>query len=200
MEMFDQLFNFQCWQAMIKFGSEAVVNNNKKELKKIIKIGWTFDISSAFLGAVSGVAFSSLAGKIFQWDSQQVLFSQIFSLLILLNITGSPIGILRLFRKFKYIAFHRIANGIFKLIVVTIVYFVFKISGIQFFYILLLVQLVDQLSLIIISIVVLTKMGLMDFYKEKKLNWKGFVKFAFWTNIESTINIPVKNLNNKSVK
>ena len=193
MELFDQLFNFQCWHAMIKFGSDAIVENNYRKIKRIIKLGSAFDLFSAFLGMASAVLLVFIVGDYLAWTDRQIEFARLFSFLIILNITGSPIGILRLYRKFKYLSFHRILNGILKLIVVS-VFSAIGFNGYEFFYVLFFIQLIDQSSLIVIALIVLKRLKLLSFYKEKITEWKEFVTFAAWTNLDSTLNIPVKKL------
>lgn len=194
MQSFDQLFNFQCWQALITFGSEALENNDNKRFKELIKTGLLFDIFSALLGTIVAVLLASIVGIYLEWNQEQVLLARIFSFLILFNITGTPIGILRLLKKFKYISGHKIIVAVIKLISVTVAWML-NISAQYFTYLLIILLLVDQLIIIFISIYVLYKNDLLDFWKHNIGDWRAFVKFALWTNIESTINLPKKKLN-----
>lgn len=194
METFNQLFNFQCWQAMINFGSKALEENDDNKFREIIKIGFLFDILSALLGTVLAVSLTSIIGGLMDWSEYQITVTRIFSFLILFNVTGTPIGVLRLLKKFKHISAHRLASAIFKLIVVSTAW-ILGISDHYFIYILIFIILIDQISIIFIAAFVLKKRGLLNFLSSKITEWKSFVKFALWTNIESTINLPKKKLN-----
>lgn len=193
MQTFNQLFNFQCWQALITFGSKAIEDRDTDRFKELIKTGFLFDILSALLGAVVAILLTDISGKYLNWTSEQVYLTRFFCLLILFNITGTPIGVLRLLKRFKYIATHRIIVAIIKLVAVTIAWLL-KVPSEQFIILLILLLLVDQLIIIFIALVVLKNNNLLDFWKSDIKEWKEFVKFALWTNIESTINIPKKKL------
>ncbi|MGL1890174.1 MAG: oligosaccharide flippase family protein [Spirochaetaceae bacterium] len=193
MQSFNQLFNFQCWQALISFGSEALEKKDITKFKELIKTGLMFDVLSAILGTVVALLLTEISGAYLNWTADQIFLTRIFSLLILFNITGTPIGVLRLLKKFKYISAHKIIVAVIKLIAVTIAWLL-HIESRPFIILLMILLLVDQLTIIIISIIVLKQNNLLDFWKSKIGDWKPFVKFALWTNIESTINLPKKKL------
>ena len=47
--LIDQLFNFQSWQALIKYGTVAIENRNKNDLKIYIQISILLDIFGSLL-------------------------------------------------------------------------------------------------------------------------------------------------------
>lgn len=189
METFNQLFNFQCWQALITFGAQALEKKDITNFKQHLKIGVLFDITSAILGTLVALFLLQTAGIYFNWSDDQIFFTKLYSLLILFNIKGTPIGILRLLKKFKYISAHRLGIAVLKLITVIILKLL-KVTPNTFIYTLIVLVLIEQLTLITIALIVLNKYHYLDFFKTKIGEWKNFVKFALWTNIESTINLP----------
>ncbi|MBN2618561.1 MAG: oligosaccharide flippase family protein [Spirochaetales bacterium] len=193
METFNSLLNFQCWQALITFGSKAIIDNDNLKFKSIIKTGLYFDVISAILGTIAALLSISIFSYFFNWTKEQENMTLIFSLLILTNITGTPIGILRLLKEFKLLSSHRIVNSLIKLLLVLIGSYM-KLSSNNFIILLIIIILIEQLTMIFFAIYVLKKNNLLDFLKVKIFDWKDFVKFALWTNIESTINIPKKKL------
>jgi O-antigen/teichoic acid export membrane protein len=112
----DKLLNFQCWQAVIKFGADFLKHDKKEELKSLTKFCTILDAATAaagtFLAAVIVYFFGSWKG----WQQQTIYAVMIYSLRILFNLQGTPIGLLRLFDKFKLIAAATITAATLKLI------------------------------------------------------------------------------------
>lgn len=189
-QIFDTIFNFQCWQAMVKFGSKTLEDNDYKGLKEFIKIGTIFDVSSAFLGALAGFILIPVIGQYLDWNETQILIGRIYSCVIVFHITGTPIGVLRLLGKFKYIATHRVVGSFIKMILVVTAYFI-QLDFFPFAIVLIVAEAIDNTLLVTIAYRTMNKNNLSGWYKASTVKWKEFFKFGFWTNIESTLNIPV---------
>lgn len=191
--IFDGLLNFQSWEAMINFGSKAKAANDEELLKSYIKQGFILDISSAVLGTVVSYILVGVIGQRFNWDENVIFLTRLFCVTILFNIAGTPIGILRLFRKFKTFSLQKILSALIKLIGVIIAYFVK--GDLTFFVIITLItQIFGYIFLIYAGIKTLNENSINGIRKVKFRNSRSFLKFLFLTNINSTLSIPIKEV------
>jgi len=189
-EIFNMFFNFQCWHALIKFGSKAVINKDKELLKSYIKLGFIFDFLSALLGAFFSFVFAGIIGEYLNWEPVHILLARIYTFSILFNITGTPRGILRLLGKFKHLASYRVIGSFVKLILVGLSY-ILKLRFFPFSIVLISVEIIDYSILIIFAIIVMKRNNLNGWIKSKIVDTKEFIIFGIWTNLESTISLPV---------
>ena len=117
MLFFAEVATFQSWQSVIRFGSDDVHNEDPVRLAGLIKFGIKIDVLSAVLAyagaillfelyAVLVAAYPHFApqGGGFDVESLKPLVMA-YSTVVLFQITGTPIGILRLFDKFNGLAF-----------------------------------------------------------------------------------------------
>lgn len=116
MLFFAEVATFQSWQSVIRFGSDDVHNEDPDRLAGLIKFGIKIDVLSAILAyagaiflfelyAVLVTAYPQFApqGGGFDIESLKPLVMA-YSTVVLFQITGTPIGILRLFDKFNGLA------------------------------------------------------------------------------------------------
>jgi O-antigen/teichoic acid export membrane protein len=187
----DGLLNFQSWQALIKYGSDAISENNQSELKKYIKLGFLLDVASAVLGLLCALLLVKFAGRWFRWDGTTQRLATIYSLFIISHIYGTPIGILRLFNRFSLISVQKIAMSIIKVIVLLFL----LINGInlhKYTLAVLAIEVFGNLLLIVFSLYTLRFEGLCGWIRGPVKNSKGFLAFAVWSNLDTTISLPVK--------
>lgn len=187
----DGLLNFQSWQALIKYGSDAISENNQSELKKYIKLGFLLDVASAVLGLLCALLLVKFAGRWFRWDGTTQRLATIYSLFIISHIYGTPIGILRLFNRFSLISVQKIAMSITKVIVLLLL----LIKGINLYnYTLavLAIEVFGNLLLVAFSLYTLKAEGLEDWMYGSIKKSKQFLQFSIWSNLNTTIALPVK--------
>jgi O-antigen/teichoic acid export membrane protein len=189
----DKLMNFQSWQALIKYGAEAIENRDNTQFASYIKQGIMIDIFTAILAA--SVAFISIdfIGNFMEWQEHIISIGKIYTLSILFHISGTPIGILRIFNNFKLISLNKTGVAILKLAGIAIAYH-FNADFIAFVYISLALNILGDVSLIAMSYYTVTKNGYRKWRKIKVKNWNNFLQFAIFSNLTSTLDIPVKHL------
>lgn len=118
----DRLNNFQSWQALIKYGADALEHNRGSDFKSLIKFGFLIDGSTAVLGAVIAASASGIVGGWLGWSQEHIFMAAAYSLTVLFHVSGTPIAILRLFDKFKKIAIQQVYAAFIKLFGVTLAY------------------------------------------------------------------------------
>lgn len=120
----DRLVNFQSWQALIKYGSEALENTNKDEFKRVVKFCSLLDLVTALAGTIVAIVTVVLVGQWFSWESETIKMAAVYSLVILFNMVGTPTGVLRLFNRFTLFATQHIITAVIKLIGIIIIFFI----------------------------------------------------------------------------
>lgn len=191
--IFDSLLNFQSWEALINFGSKAKSENNTELLKSYIKQGFILDISSAVLGTIVSYVSIGFLGKWFNWDQNVITLTRLFCLIIVFNIAGTPIGILRLFRKFKIFSIQKLVSALIKLVGV-IIAFVFNGDLLFFVIASMVTQVVGYILLILMGLKTLKDNSITGVFKAPYLNSKEFTKFLFLSNINSALTIPIREV------
>jgi len=116
MLFFAEVATFQSWQSIIRFGTNDLHKKEAKNLGGLIKFGVKIDAISAILAYVGAVIlfglyvsligiYPSIAPNAEGFnieDLKYLVFA--YSTVVLFQVTGSPIGVLRLFDKFQGLA------------------------------------------------------------------------------------------------
>ncbi len=97
----DRLVNFQSWQFMIKYGSEALERADASGFKALIKFGVLVDGTTALAGCLIAVLLVPLIAAWQSWTPEMTDLARLYSLIIAFNIAGVPTGILRIFDRFQ---------------------------------------------------------------------------------------------------
>ncbi|KIH75412.1 Membrane protein involved in the export of O-antigen and teichoic acid [Geoalkalibacter ferrihydriticus] len=193
----DRLVNFQSWQAIIKYGADALEKERREDFKSLIKFGFLLDGATAVLGAVVAACAAWFVGQWRGWDDQLVLMAALYSFTILFHINGTPTAILRLFNKFKLVAYQNVIASVIKLVGVTIAFF----SGAGLWAFLLVwavVDVVGKLVLVFFAGQELTAKGYRGLWgsstKAISQKFKGIWAFVWTTNINSSIRMTSREL------
>ncbi|RKQ71550.1 O-antigen/teichoic acid export membrane protein [Litorimonas taeanensis] len=117
MLFFAEVATFQTWQSIIRFGSVDQSEKNAEKLGGLIKFSAKIDVFSALFAYGSAVllfgayvalvkAFPGLAPKADGFNIEELKpLVFMYSTVVLFQLTGTPIGVLRLFDKFQWLAF-----------------------------------------------------------------------------------------------
>lgn len=110
----DSFANFNTWQALIKYGTEAIAARRPDDVDRVIKLAFAIDAISAVLGTlvVAGLAF--VIPATFGWDDSEARLCALYGITILSHIAGGPDGIFRIFDAYRAQA---IATSILSLLV-----------------------------------------------------------------------------------
>lgn len=111
-----KLVTFDAWQAIIKFGSEALERKDSHALRQLIKFGFTLDLTSAIIGTILAIMLAGPVVTLLGWDSSIPSLLRLYSILILFSFSGTPIGILRLFDRFDLLSYTAVLNAVVRLI------------------------------------------------------------------------------------
>jgi O-antigen/teichoic acid export membrane protein len=110
-----KLVSFNAWQAIIKFGSEAMQAGDRPALRQLLKFGFGLDISSAAAGTILAIAMSGPMVAVLGWDLSIRPLLLMYSFLILFNLSGTAIGTLRLFDRFELLGYSVVCSALLRL-------------------------------------------------------------------------------------
>lgn len=194
MNLIDGIVNFQSWVGVIKYGSDAIVENRKDKLAAIFKSGFIIDIVTAILGTAVALAILPFAIKLMGWQGDLPLLTAIFSLEILFHLEGTSVGVLRLYDKFDYTAKQAIIAAAIKLILIGTYLLAGGKSIVVVTILYVITDVIKHLLLVIMALYVLRKkMGLKTVaYTSVEILDKSFLKYTIWNNVSYTVDVPVK--------
>ena len=197
MTVVDALVNFQSWQAIIKFGADAKSKRDDERLFADLKLGIIMDVATAIAGTVLGLLALTFVCDLMGWGAEVKLAAFVFSLEIVFHIEGSSIGILRLFDKFQWTAVNSIALAVFKLLVVG-GYCLLPIEHTMLGYVVVYVatDIANHVSLLFLALFFLHRRFGLRRVLLSSLSRRdhGFVSFCLWSNLGTTVDVPVKYL------
>lgn len=187
--MFNGLFNFQSYNAMIKFGADALEKNDMPQFKKYLKQAVLQDVLTAILAFVVGYICIDYVSDFFNWDSQMVSYIKLYLLIIPFNISGSINALIRLNNDFVVGA----KIGIQMTLVKTMLLLIGIVAKCNFTYYIILeiIMSIISSSLYIKSAIKYLKLNnSTDFLKVKIGFDKEFTMFNIYNNIVSTLDMP----------
>lgn len=191
--LIDGFFNFQSWQGFIKFYSEK--KDDKLEVRKLIKFSYIQDIVTAGIAFVILNIIANFIGDFYNFNKSQEFLLRVFSLGILFNIQGTPIGILRSFNRFDRLRDQKIFVGVFNFIFLGIGMILNK-NMIYFIGVYLTSNILSGILINIFTIYELKKNNIRNILSTKIKFDKEFFKFNCLTNLNSSLDIPVQYLDN----
>lgn len=187
--MFNGLFNFQSYNAMIKFGADALEKNDMPQFKKYLKQAVLQDVLTAILAFVVGYICIDYVSDFFNWDSQMASYIKLYLLIIPFNISGSINALIRLNNDFVVGA----KIGIQMTLVKTMLLLIGIVAKCNFTYYIILeiIMSIISSSLYIKSAIKYLKLNnCTDFLKVKIGFDKEFTMFNIYNNIVSTLDMP----------
>ncbi|WP_373598498.1 lipopolysaccharide biosynthesis protein [Paraclostridium bifermentans] len=191
--LFASIFAFKSFQALIKYLAASIENNDIEKAKEYIKFSYILDISACLISAIVAYIALDISFNIMGWPNELKPYVKLYIITLLFSIQGTPIGILRIYNKFNLTVYSNLATVIMRTLLYCLGYY-YKLNFDFFFYTELILVLVNSLFLIIASLKTLKENELLNFYKSKLKFDKSFFMFNFYSNISSTIDIPVNQL------
>ncbi len=117
------LVNFKSWQAIIKFGTVALEEDDAPKFLRLLKFGFMLDALTAALGALFAIVGAPLVGRWFGWTDEVIMMTVVLAGCSVFNWSSTPTAILRLFNRFNVLALHESLSALFKLALIVIAYF-----------------------------------------------------------------------------
>ena len=189
----DRLVSSQTWQALIKYGAEAIAEQGQERFKAMVKTGTLLDVSIAMLGTLIAATGAFWIGPWLGWDGEITRMAAWYSVSILLRLSDTPIGIIRLYDQFKVFASQRVICEGFKLLAVTAAYLTG--AGLRTYVIIWMATTVlKHLFLFTAAHYLLYQRSVRHWWKARMAGCWPFVAFNWWSSLASSLDIPVKQL------
>ena len=118
----DGLVRLEPWQAVIKYGADNLENGRPEAFRALIKFGVLVDIGGAALAALAAAALAPLVGHLSGWSAGTVQLACLYSLVMLLRLSATWTGVLRLFNHFGLIALQQTLTAALRLGLVVIAF------------------------------------------------------------------------------
>jgi O-antigen/teichoic acid export membrane protein len=184
----ERLVNFQSWQPLIKFGAQS---KSPETLAPLFKFGLMLDVSAAATGYLIAVALVWAFGPWIGISSEMSGLVTLYCTVLPFQITGMPLAVLRLFGKFRTIAYGQVASSVFRMGLCAIG---FAIGGTlhEFALIWMAAQIFGSLTVVFLSLAELRRQGLLASMLAASVRgitalFPGLWRFAISTNLSLTL-------------
>jgi O-antigen/teichoic acid export membrane protein len=193
----DKLMNFQSWQFMIKFGSDALENRDVGGFKALVKFGTLVDSFTALLGFIVSLSFARLIGQWQNWSEEMIRFALIYSSIIIFDVAGVPTGILRIFDRFKLFSIQKSITSSIKFVGALIAWSCgYGLRG--FLWVWMITEIVDYVSLTVMAWIELRKRGFARIWAEPlkgiTKRYPGLWNFMISTNLTGSVKVGFREL------
>ena len=193
----DKLVNFQSWQFMIKYGSDALEKGDKSGFKALVKLGTLVDSVSAALGCAISLALTSVIARWQNWSPEMVGLTYIYSLIVIFDIAGVPTGVLRIFDRFKLFSVQKSITSSIKFLGAVLAWVCgYGLTG--FVFVWMLTEIVDYLSLTVMAWMELRKRGYTGVFREPlkgiTKRYPGVWNFLISTNLTGSVKVGFREL------
>ena len=120
--MVDQIVRLETWQALIRYGADALEKQDRDRFRSLVKLGVVMDLVGASLSAAVAFLAIPIAAHWLNWDSETSMMARVYCIAVLFGISSTPIGVLRLFNRFAAIAWLDPAIAAVRLVGVAVIW------------------------------------------------------------------------------
>jgi len=139
-----------------------------------------------------------IIGVLLKWSSRLVQCAVLFSVEIVFHFSGTSVGVLRLFDHFNLVAIQKIIVAAVKCVAVLILLILGRDDLTLFVTVYVIADIIGHIVLTVMSIYAICKnnaVSIKGIFKASTKEYnKQFWGFAFWSNLATSIDIPVKQL------
>ncbi|MDW9634022.1 lipopolysaccharide biosynthesis protein [Sinorhizobium meliloti] len=184
----ERLVNFQSWQPLIKFGAQSTEPGT---LNSLLKFGLLLDLSAAATGYAIAVTLVWAFGPWFGISPEMSGLITLYCAVLPFQVSGMPMAVLRLFGKFRSLAYGHVASSILRAGLCAIG---FAMGGglFEFVLIWMAAQIVASLTIVALSLSELRRQGMLAGVLKASARgitsrFPGLWKFALSTNLSLTL-------------
>lgn len=187
----ERLLRFESWQPLIRFVAKAQQEGaDPSTISRLYAYGLVLDIVGALASAVLAILAAWLFGPIFGLESEHVGLVAIYACAIACNVRGSSSAALRFCGRFRTLAYIQLVSSLLRLLVAALL--LMGGAGLTAFLILWTVaQILDSILFNMVGLRTLAQAGIPSPLKADRrglmTQFPGFLRFAFSTNLSSTL-------------
>lgn len=197
-DVLNNFFDFRVWETATKYIGTFWTNGEREKTLSMIKLSYIVDISSGILAFIIAVLTAKVAGAHLIHSSQAHMFIWTYALSLLIDTANQTSdAILRVFDRFRRIAFVSSFSYFFRLVLISIVlYLGMGIKGVLFSYV--VSSLVGSSIRFLVISKTLEETGLDRWWKSSlsliRDKWKEIAWFLSNTSIMGTLDMTNDNL------
>lgn len=193
--VFNDLFNIETWESMIKYGS---ANLSKNKFNSLVLTNLSLDFISAIIATILAISLAWPVSNLLGWsnsiqDDSLIMYLSMYSLTIFFNLTSFTIGVPRLFGKYLTVS---VIFTVFALLKLGCVYLALLYYDNLHAYLTtyLSFEIFTNIALIIYSLKLVNTHCGSRWWKNKIDINRTQLRFVWWTNLRTIIRIPVRRL------
>lgn len=92
----EQYANFNTWQAVIKYGTEAMAASRTDDVNRIVKLAVVIDMLTAALASLVLIVLAALLPGSFGWSEHDAFLCMLYSITIVTRVAGATDGVFRI--------------------------------------------------------------------------------------------------------
>jgi O-antigen/teichoic acid export membrane protein len=188
--MVDQYANFNTWQAIIKYGTEAIAAKRDRDVDAVIKLAVIIDVATGAAATilVAGIAF--IVPAAFDWSMHEAWLCALYGITLVTRVSGASDGIFRLADAYRAQALWTSVSALLLTGSVAVAV-ALDASFDGCVYALIVGEVAGNIVLTIVSFVVARRAGYGNWPRSSLANvrskFPGIVRFLVATNAQLTV-------------
>ncbi|WP_297520196.1 lipopolysaccharide biosynthesis protein [uncultured Clostridium sp.] len=191
--LFTGIFSFKSFEALIKYLTVTIHNNDIQKTKEYIKFSFILDIISVIFAFIFSYVLMGIIFKMMGWPIYLKPYICLYIIAILFTGTGTATGIIRVYDRFNDMVRINVVIVFIKFIFYLVAFFM-KFKFEYFFAVEFIFAIITNLSVIIQGLYVLKEKKILNFYKVKVKFDKEYFMFNVYSSLYTTLDIPVEQI------
>jgi O-antigen/teichoic acid export membrane protein len=196
-QLMNRFFNCQSWQGFIKYGIEYFDNKEIKQFVGLLQFILFVDLVTAAMAFALIFNIGFHISAILKTSQNIQVPIQIYAFSVFFRIDSIPIGILRIYKKFKELSYYQVLIHVTKLVLIIVVLAISK-RLLLFVWAYLISDVLTGIGIWIYSIIVLNRdhavKSLFSINVLSKKVYLKILKFLFVTNINGSVKLVYREL------
>lgn len=188
-----QVINLQSWQGFVRTAQNLVATNNRPEMRELLKFFFVIDLATTALAAGLAFVLAHPIARALAWSPDWVEYLQLFALSLLLNFSSFSLGVLRLFKHYKWQAACALVSPLAQL-GATIILAAIGAPITTYLWAWFAIALTGSVIQLAAAQHILRKHGLSDWWRAPLRYFSAPLKFTFWVNVATSLDASVKQL------
>ena len=92
----DQYANFNTWQAIVKYGTEAQAAHRTRDVERVIKLAVVIDVATGVLAALVILGLAYAIPSTFSWTAHEGMLCALYGVTLFTRVAGASDGIFRI--------------------------------------------------------------------------------------------------------
>jgi O-antigen/teichoic acid export membrane protein len=109
------IIEFPGWHAIVRYGAQAVAENDRRRLGRLIAFAACVEMCGGALAVVTAATLAPFLGPRLGWSPTAVAFALPYSLAVLASIRSTPAGYLQLLGRFDLLGWHNVVAPLVRL-------------------------------------------------------------------------------------